>query len=466
MHLINRLQLELTCADEALAFNMRRNFAAAFQQCVAQVADTVCSDLVAGDNWLRIERLELDLGAFTSNGFEEGFKVALEAAFQKQLQEKIANIPQQMTSGLRARLELWMHFFRTGSLPWWAAGEEVNSSAITMELIEQEAARLKQLLYTERRTQNFWTRMAFQLNEQARSAIVTLTDELRAARDLLTNWIGQSGRIAAGVYGIEAGGTGALIDAVILKNAVNIFERISGAELLHRFENVLPGKRKTNISTADVFSYRAELIKRYEEQMGIAIAADEARPAVQDDKRVSISDLKVPDADGGEENKYVVRHGGLVLLAPFLTAFVNNLQLLDGKQWKSRAAQYRAVHLLKYLATGQQQVPEFALVLEKICCGLAVEEPVPLQIELTEKEITEAEDLLKAVVGHWTALKNTSVQGLRESFLKRDGIVTAKEKGWLLQVERKTLDVLIDSIPWGYSTLVFPWDTLVIYVEW
>jgi len=55
---------------------------------------------------------------------------------------------------------------------------------------------------------------------------------------------------------------------------------------------------------------------------------------------------------------------------------------------------------------------------------------------------------------------------LRESFLKRDGILTLKENGWLLQVERKTLDVLIDSIPWGYSTIAFSWNERLIFVEW
>jgi len=55
---------------------------------------------------------------------------------------------------------------------------------------------------------------------------------------------------------------------------------------------------------------------------------------------------------------------------------------------------------------------------------------------------------------------------LRESFLKRDGILTQKENGWLLQVERKTLDILIDSIPWGYSTVSFSWNEYLIFVEW
>ena len=56
--------------------------------------------------------------------------------------------------------------------------------------------------------------------------------------------------------------------------------------------------------------------------------------------------------------------------------------------------------------------------------------------------------------------------GLRDAFLKRDGLLIKKEDGWLLQVERKTLDVLLDKIPWGYSTVSLPWNSYLVFVEW
>jgi hypothetical protein len=124
------------------------------------------------------------------------------------------------------------------------------------------------------------------------------------------------------------------------------------------------------------------------------------------------------------------------------------------------------VHLLKFLATGQKKVPEYALVFEKILCGLPADMPVPLDVILTDEEIAESESLLKAVITHWNVLKNTSTDGLRESFIKRDGLLTRKENGWLLQVERKTLDVLLDSIPWGFSTISLVWTRDLIFVEW
>ena len=140
--------------------------------------------------------------------------------------------------------------------------------------------------------------------------------------------------------------------------------------------------------------------------------------------------------------------------------------MLNDKEWKNKDAQYKAVHLLKFLSTGKQEMFEYNLTLEKIMCGLAIEEPVPIDVLLEEYETNEAIQLLESVIEHWKALKNTSVNGLRESFLKRDGILTRNENGWLLQVERKTLDVLIDSIPWGYNTIAFSWSEDLIFVEW
>ena len=118
------------------------------------------------------------------------------------------------------------------------------------------------------------------------------------------------------------------------------------------------------------------------------------------------------------------------------------------------------------LGTGLPNQPEYGLILEKICCSLSPDEPVPMEIELEEKEITEAGRLLTAVITHWAALKNTSIDGLRDSFFKREGILTRKGNGWLLQVERKTLDVLVDRIPWVYNPVRLPWNDYLITVEW
>jgi hypothetical protein len=166
------------------------------------------------------------------------------------------------------------------------------------------------------------------------------------------------------------------------------------------------------------------------------------------------------------EPRYVIHHSGVILLAPFFKKFFDACGLLDRSEWKDKDAQYQAVHLLKYLTTGAKKTAEYSLILEKLICGIAVEEPIPLDVNLQVYQLDEARALLAAAIDHWKVLKNTSIDGLRETFLKRDGLITRKNDGWLLQVERKTLDVLLDSIPWGYSSVILPWNDYLIHVEW
>ena len=167
-----------------------------------------------------------------------------------------------------------------------------------------------------------------------------------------------------------------------------------------------------------------------------------------------------------ETLKYIVKEAGIILLSPFFQQLFAKLQLYDRSGWTSKEAAWRAVHIIKFLSTGQQQLPEYTLVLEKLLCGLLPEEPVPLEISLSDTEIEEATRLLESVLEHWKALRNTSLTSLRETFFKRDGLITRKENDWLLQVERKTLDVLLDSMPWGYSAVSLPWNNYIIYTEW
>ncbi|MEI3154023.1 MAG: contractile injection system tape measure protein [Odoribacter sp.] len=56
----------------------------------------------------------------------------------------------------------------------------------------------------------------------------------------------------------------------------------------------------------------------------------------------------------------------------------------------------------------------------------------------------------------WPKMKNTSLEGLRHSFLQREGMLE-QEGEWKLTVHPKGLDVLLDSLPWGFSMVRLPW---------
>lgn len=167
-----------------------------------------------------------------------------------------------------------------------------------------------------------------------------------------------------------------------------------------------------------------------------------------------------------EEATLFVKNCGIIILHPFLKHFFDEINLLEDKNFKDEQSSQRAVLLLHYIATGQTEAAEFDLTIPKILCNMEFDQPVPNSMEFTEEELEEATNLLKAVLQHWTSLKGTSIEGLRSTFLERAGKLSTIENGWKLTVEHKTLDILLDKLPWGFSTIKLPWMKSFLNVDW
>ena len=81
-------------------------------------------------------------------------------------------------------------------------------------------------------------------------------------------------------------------------------------------------------------------------------------------------------------------------------------------------------------------------------------------------DIEESLNLLQTAIGYWDALKNTTPDGLRDTFLRRSGKISRRDNDWLVQVERQSFDILLDDLPWGISVVQFPWMRELVWVEW
>lgn len=463
-HVINRLQFELNCTDEEQAFNFRQNFGITFQEQIIDAADEICSNHVREDEWIKIEKLEIDLGKFFVVA-DSNFSSVFKGKFEKALVDKLSNITssQKRESFLVSKIELLTHFLQTGTLPWWATEQEAEINEIICELITNHPEKITLFFYHHQFKKSLWTRVSFQLNEEAKTKLILLIPVLKATKELFVKWIQQLNIFLKNENVAAINIAGASIENIILGNAPQIFQHQDDAAIyLEIFKNTITSiasqckpaiDKIISNSQLDFINVFTNITNDFANQQ-ISVKTD--------------AQLQLSEADDEETatDKYAVRHAGIILLSPFLKSFFTNLQLLNGKEWKNKKSQYKAVHLLKFLTTGEQKTFEYNLTLEKIMCGLNIEEPIPLEILLEEHETNEAIQLLESVIEHWKAIKNTSVNGLRESFLKRDGILTQKENGWLLQVERKTLDVLVDSIPWGSSAVTFSWNEYLIFVEW
>jgi hypothetical protein len=470
-HVVNRLQFEVVCSDEELSLNLRQNFAQTVQQEIAQIIDEVCSESVGADESIKIDRIELDMGSFSRHTFGTDFRTVFRQKLRAELAKQLAAIPPQsrQISRLLSDTEMLLYFLANGALPWFADEGEINLDKIFNNVALNHAEVLKSFFTHVKSNENIWKRLAWQFSAASIEVAINLSEDLKKAQEVFLNWVTLIANklTAPGNSTVDFAGTDIQkkfsdINAVIIKNAPAIFTGSGSINVLQQvFQWHIEEIFKANQAIANEATAQLAVITGISPpDAGISANAKELAqnsPAVQ---------FASGEAATEEDHKYSVKYAGIVLLAPFLKPFFAQLNLLDGKEWRNTESAFRAVHLLQFLATGQKNVPEYSLVFEKILCGLPANIPLPLDIILTEEEIAESESLLKAVITHWDVLKNTSIDGLRESFIKRDGLLTRKENGWLLQVERKTLDVLLDSIPWGFSTISLLWTRDLIFVEW
>lgn len=161
-----------------------------------------------------------------------------------------------------------------------------------------------------------------------------------------------------------------------------------------------------------------------------------------------------------------IANAGMVIAAPYLPRLFGMLGLLDGNAFVDEAAAARAIHVLQFLVDGKVEPPEHLLILNKLLCGVPLDRPVPRDIALTDAERRAVDGLIAGMIGNWTAIGHTSVAGMRESFLQREGRITLERDAWKLLVEPRAFDMLLDRLPWSIATLRLPWMDRVLHVDW
>ncbi len=166
------------------------------------------------------------------------------------------------------------------------------------------------------------------------------------------------------------------------------------------------------------------------------------------------------------ENIGLLENAGIVILCPYLQSLFTQLQIIDPSDPAKIKNLNKAVSVLAYCATGLNPCPEFKLGMVKVFLGLKPEDLVPEIPILDKKDVIECHTMLKAVVGNWKSLKNTSVGGLQEAFLSRSGKLTEKEQLMEIQMELNTIDVLLDALPWNISYIKLPWLKYIIVTHW
>jgi hypothetical protein len=104
--------------------------------------------------------------------------------------------------------------------------------------------------------------------------------------------------------------------------------------------------------------------------------------------------------------------------------------------------------------------------LNKIICGASLDMFVDINIPLEQFELDLCESLLNSVIKNWEKINGSSVSTLRETFLIREGSLRKFNSDYNLNIEKKTFDVLLNTLPWNIKMIQTSLMKNRILVDW
>jgi hypothetical protein len=420
----------------------------------------------AGSEHIRISELNLDLGEIRKENLEEELALRVQQQLMMKLMtctDKAGNAflpaPAERISGVaesqvkaesltpeRQMLDIFIYYLKTGQLPWYCNGSDMLPAG------EALAGALYRLNTGDRnQLKNF---LAFDSKALAR---LIMQYDRPVVAEILTMLLAPSARmkmetLKKGVSTLAEGAGKENIREIYITKILHLLNsaRIDVASLTVE-EKQFPLNQEQR-KESKMFHKRDILLNPEQEDLQEITGIPERK---EEHREPSLSEEGVQ-----------VTHAGLIILHPFVEYLFREFGLLEGDQFREEKSRMTAVQLLGYLATGEGDLYEYDLTLEKYLCGIGYDIPVLRKSLLTQAMKTEAGNLLKAAIAHWKELKKTSPDGLRQGFLIRRGKLVAGSFGHRLLIEKASQDILLSWLPWGISLIKLPWLSDVLHVEW
>ena len=466
-HLIRQQYLHIVLnGSESEGLALQSRLSGLCHDWLMPVLGRVLDGIVPADRHLYLDRLEIDAGTLPLDRLEQDLAAWVAKALEKSLRQQLAAAPLppqagrdkiQLRSSQQAVQEAFVCFLQTGQLPWsfrlpagrtleeamrdsWQEAPPTGAPGAPERALRgvlASASARKRL--TWQFSDDFRFALLLRLSPDARQAMGRMLEQLRPAGvPASTLELFTQGLWEQLLAGIASGGS--LAESYLVGAAWRSLPvpAATGTALAALLERQWPGATQQQPAP----------------QGPGAPVTDRVPAAAQ------------PDSGEPPETKegLYIDNAGLVLLHPFLPRFFEALGIAGDDRL---LAPERALGLLHFLATGQVLAPEYELLLPKILCNIPLATPVPADTGLQEAEKEEAAALLEALIRHWEALRSTTPDGLRGTFLIRPGKLTLRDDGdWLLQVESKSYDILLDQLPWGISMIQLPWMARMLWVEW
>src|ERR1035441_2926984 len=490
-HRIQRQIGELTIGASSEGPAVHQALAGPFWDRAAPELERVFDRVAGPDELLQVERLELDLGTMGGGEWVSEFRMRLVAELTRTLAQftAVPESPEERRAD-RQPAEGWrqfLFFLAHGRLPWWSAAPAKSWTGLLPNVSEADWNRLREAVVSDPRARS---RLVYSVDDgfldraiavwsgvpEAARALAELTPNHLAA-DTRRNWRRGFWTVvldwaATGKCRSPHGGPRLVSELTALRHTFDSHDGVPPRPFRPAPDE--GGERADRSPTVEEFELPEPWRGWFESQTDAAPPerdTTEGRTATGERNRGATADSPPPAGASKsplgevEEEAIYLPGAGIVLVHPFLEQLFRERGLLEGRVFRDLEARHRAVHLIGFLTFGRLDVAEYELVLAKALCGAALEEPLE-PVPLQDDDIASCELLLDAVLKHWTALRSSSAEWMREQFFLREGKLEDVDSGWLLTIERHAQDVLLARLPWGLGVVAPPWLSERIFVHW
>lgn len=168
-------------------------------------------------------------------------------------------------------------------------------------------------------------------------------------------------------------------------------------------------------------------------------------------------------------NTMTIKNAGLCLLSPWIGFIFRRFELLtdDRRDFKDQDARIRAIFCLEYLINkDKRELTEEDFVFSRLLTNCPADVTLPTSSTLTETEKKLLDEVFPSVKANWDKMHNTPEEVFRKSFIERPGKLVQGKNQWELHVDESAFDVLIDTVPWTFKQITYPWLENPIRVFW
>jgi hypothetical protein len=520
-HIIQKQVLEVEMENPADAFQFRQRLGEVYHEKILPQLEDLFDEIGTTEKLIRVEKLQIDIGDISSKDWETTLSNKIISEVRQLLNQQhvqwiapVADVPltkdsnaskkdrpqthfkypvndaQSAQKTLHEFENIFLFFLKNGRLPWYVPNtiqlKDLLSKPLFSDAIELMNSFLKsadsqsiiRLIYQVE--ENVLDEIVEKLIAQHQSVFYTKflnTKPILAqiSRSLLLNKPDIKKILYLPFF------------TAMYSNEESDFAKLYAKKFTSMLMENFPGlvsKYVASINTIDgnsnsiienikvIFAAKSASYKNQSDRQ-LLISKDNADRKFSEQTSNNLSNQKDDQFGFKMNNKEAVEiyidNAGLVILHPFFVALFNQLNITVNDCFTIDYARNKAVLLTQFLVNGLEFFEEQHLVLNKILCGIPIDEPIFMELEITNEERKEAADLLSQIILLWTKNGNQvngTIEGLQQSFLQRPGKLIKKGDDWQLQVEQRAYDMLLSSLPWGIGIVKSNWMKGMLWVDW